>query len=119
MSTPFDQQRQLNTSSNSQIFPDDPFGGIKEPATNQSPLPQVVTAFHKRADTDGSQFAAHHTLGIQHNQASPGDHKHDGQNSKLIMDGVVITGSRGGNVALTNLILALASALGFTDSTTV
>lgn len=39
---------------------------------------------HDRADTDLSPRALHHTLGIKHNQASPGDHIHDGVTSKKI-----------------------------------
>jgi|ERR1043165_5919568 len=100
------------------LFPDDPFGGIKEGVQDPSPLPQVVNSFHKRSDKDSSATAQHHTLGPAHNQASPGDHKHDGTASKKLMDGISIGGSKGGNVALGNLITALAASLGFTDSTT-
>jgi hypothetical protein len=39
---------------------------------------------HTNADTDGSQTSLHHTLGQGHNQSSPGDHIHDGKNSKRI-----------------------------------
>lgn len=39
---------------------------------------------HDRADTDLSPRALHHTLGIKHSQASPGDHIHDGVTSKKI-----------------------------------
>ncbi len=39
---------------------------------------------HIRADTDISPRSLHHTLGTKHNQASPGDHNHDGANSKKI-----------------------------------
>jgi hypothetical protein len=34
------------------------------------------------------------------------------------MEGIELTGSKGGNVALANLITELAAILGFTDSTT-
>ena len=99
--------------------PEDPFGSIKKPASNTvAPSPQEVNNFHARADTDSGDGAIHHTLGLKHNQASPGDHKHDGKNSKLILEGKVLTGSKGGNVALANLITMLSTAFGFQDSTT-
>ena len=77
-----------------------------------------VNEFHNQDDVDTSDLAHHHTLGPKANQASPGNHLHDGVTSKKLMVGVEITGSKGGNVALANLITALADAFGFTDSTT-
>lgn len=73
---------------------------------------------HRYSDKDSSAFALHHTLGLKPNQASPGNHKHDGKNSQLLMKNVTVTGSKGGNAALISLIPKLATALGFTDSTT-
>lgn len=105
-------------NSDQQIFPDDPFGGIKKPVTNQVPLPEEVKLFHTKADTDSSALSIHHTLGIKNTQASPGDHIHDGKTSKKLMSGITVSGSRGGNAALGSLITALANAFGFTDSTT-
>jgi chemotaxis response regulator CheB len=58
------------------------------------------------------------TLGAGNLQASPGDHKHDGTTSKKLMTGITISGSKGGNAALADLITKLAAALGFTDATT-
>lgn len=101
-----------------QIIAGDPFGGVKQPVTDPSPEPRVVKQFHKRADTDAAVTSAHHTLGIGHNQASGGDHVHDGITSKKLMNGISIAGAKGGNVALGNLLTALASSLGFTDNTT-
>lgn len=46
--------------------------------------PQSTRRNHDRADVDLSHRALHHTLGTGHNQASPGDHYHDGTNSKKI-----------------------------------
>lgn len=46
--------------------------------------PQDSRRAHSRADTDISSRSLHHTLGTKHNQASPGDHNHDGTSSKLI-----------------------------------
>lgn len=101
-----------------QVIPDDPFGPIKKPKQKETPSPQEVREFHTRADTDSSALAAHHTLGVKHDQASPGDHKHNGVGSLFLMEGITITGSKGGNAALADLITKLAAALGFTDATT-
>lgn len=105
-------------ASGGQLFANDPFGSIKNPATNQAPLPEVVLNFHTRADTDSSAQALHHTLGIRNGQSSPGDHKHDGLSSKRLMEGITITGSRGNNIALQNLLANLSNAFGFVDATT-
>lgn len=107
-----------NTPPAGAVKPDDPFGQIKAPHSKLGADAQEVNKFHTRSDVDSSALAQHHTLGIKHDQAAPGDHKHDGINSLKLMSGVTITGAKGGNVALANLITALASALGFTDSTT-
>jgi hypothetical protein len=59
--------------------------------TNPSgPVPTSgeVTRAHTNSDVDSSIVAQHHTLGIQHTQASPGDHKHDNKSSKKIGVGV-------------------------------
>jgi hypothetical protein len=100
------------------IFPDDPFGPIKRPAARVAPPPQEVNKFHERSDVDSSSTAQHHTIGVKHDQASPGDHKHTGDNSLLLMEGITISGSRAGNAALADLITKLADAFGFTDATT-
>lgn len=68
-------------------------------------------------DTDSGVFAKHHTLGPRNGQAAPGDHTHDGGSSPLLLDGVVLSGSRGGNAALPSIIAALVK-LGATNSTT-
>lgn len=102
------------------VIPGDPFGGVK---SDQKPLgasPGEVLKFHNRSDLDSSAFAQHHTLGVKHTQAAPGDHVHDGQGSRKIGAGLnlTLTGAKGGNVALTNLIAMLKSVMEFTDSTT-
>lgn len=76
------------------------------------------------SSVDNSWNALHHTIGLKHDQASSGDHTHNGVNSNTIdpsklMAGITITGSRGGNVALANLLTALSSTFGFTNGTTV
>jgi hypothetical protein len=105
--------------ANNSVVPQDPFGPIKQPASTGSyPSAQEVNRFHTAADTDSGALAAHHTLGVKHDQASPGDHLHDGVGSKLIMENIVVTGSKGGNAALADLITKLSNALGFIDGTT-
>lgn len=79
--------------------------------------PLTVARFHNKDDLDSGSEAHHHTLGIKKDQSSPGDHKHDGTTSRKLLEGVSITGSRGGNVALASVIAALVK-LGATDSTT-
>lgn len=49
---------------------------------------QESAAAHTNSDVDSSVTAQHHTLGILHNQSSPGDHKHDGKSSKRIGKGL-------------------------------
>jgi hypothetical protein len=79
--------------------------------------PADVKEFHSKADTDSSALALHHTLGPKKDQASPGNHTHNGDTSRLILEGVVISGAKGGNTALASVINAL-KLLGATDSTT-
>lgn len=100
------------------VVPGDPFGTKKTPVTKTTPTPSEVNEFHSRSDVDSGSTAQHHTLGIKHDQASPGDHKHDGSSSRRLLEGKTLTGSKGGNVALTNLITMLSQSFGFTDSTT-
>lgn len=82
------------------------------------PSPQEVNDFHSNDDADVGALSHHHTLGNKSTQASPGHHTHNGVNSKKLMEGVTLTGAKGGNVALANLITELANAFGFTDNTT-
>jgi hypothetical protein len=56
--------------------------------TNPTPSSDAVNKFHNNSDADSSTTALHHTLGIAHNQASPGDHKHDGKSSKKLGKGL-------------------------------
>ena len=79
--------------------------------------PETVNRFHNKSDLDSSSDAQHHTLGIKKDQASPGDHKHDGTSSKRLLEGTSIIGSRSGGGALVSVIDALEK-LGATDSTT-
>lgn len=98
----------------------DQYGGGRPTAqVGQNPKPdaQVVEDFHTQADTDSRRESLHHTLGPLPTQSAPGDHNHDGGDSALLLLGVTLTGSRGGNVALVSVISALVR-LGATDSTT-
>lgn len=88
-------------------------------ASKSKPNAKELLDFHTHADTDGSQKAIHHTLGSGHNQASPGDHSHDGGASARIfpLEGITISGVKAGNTALASVIAALVQ-LGAKDITT-
>ena len=49
-----------------------------------TPSPDEVNALHQNSDRDSSVFAQHHTLGLGPTQASPGNHSHNGKDSKRI-----------------------------------
>lgn len=102
------------------VVPGDPFAEIKSEKKDPSPAPRDVNFFHTRADTDTSSSSVHHTLGIGHNQASPGDHVHDGKSSRKVGVGLslTVTGAKAGNVALGSLLTMLKNVIEFTDSTT-
>lgn len=82
--------------------------------------PEEVNKLHSRDDVDKSSFAHHHTLGPKRGQASPGDHVHDGRNSKKIAQGLgySISGAKGSNAALASLITLLGNFIDFKDNTT-
>lgn len=102
------------------VIAGDPFGETKAEKGSTNPSPQEVRDFHTRSDADSATTAQHHTLGTKRNQATAGDHIHDGINSRLLGSGqgFVLTGAKGGNVALANLIALLQEWIEFTDSTT-
>lgn len=52
--------------------------------SDDSPPASIVNKFHANSDSDTQTNAQHHTLGIGHDQASPGDHLHNGKSSKRI-----------------------------------
>ena len=81
--------------------------------------PQTVAKFHEKADTDAGADSLHHTLGPRNGQSSPGDHNHNGKNSRKLLAGTTLTGAKTGNPApaLASVIAALVK-LGATDSTT-
>ena len=45
---------------------------------------EEVNLFHLNSDRDAGPTSQHHTLGLGPSQASPGNHNHDGRNSKRI-----------------------------------
>lgn len=113
--------------------PQTPVGGPEQNGPSQ------VAAFHRNSDVDSSPLAQHHTLGIRPNQSSPGDHTHNGRDSRELdvysksetyskteadnkffdrTTPMTITGSRGGNVALASLLSALSSEGIIIDNTT-
>ena len=57
----------------------------------KAPTPNEAAKLHANSDVDASVTAQHHTLGLQHNQASPGDHTHNGKSSKRIGRGLDLT----------------------------
>lgn len=77
----------------------------------------TVDEFHQQSDLDTRGQAQHHTLGVGQDQASPGNHTHDGSTSPGLWGGNTISGSRGGNMALASAI-ALLVQKGAVDSTT-
>lgn len=103
-------------------IPNDPYGQVKKPSKESEDVVDAreIQRLHAKSDVDSSQFAQHHTLGTRHNQSCPGDHTHTGKDSRLIGKGagLTVTGSKGGNVALANLINMLHGVIDFTDSTT-
>lgn len=76
----------------------------------------AVNKFHENDDVDSSQTAHHHTIGLRQDQVSSGAHTHDGKNSRKILKGTTITGSRASGAALVSVIDALEK-LGATDNT--
>lgn len=114
--------------------PADQFGQVNSRkndfTTGDLPNSIEVAHFHRASDVDSSAQSQHHTLGTGRGQSSPGNHIHDGITSPkmgLLVPGTsasqpvpsfTLTGSKGGNVALTNLLTFLKLHFNFTDSTT-
>lgn len=110
----------MTTPGQNTVVPDDPFGVIKKESGPVGLDPRAVAQIHARDDVDSSQLAHHHTIGIKHDQASAGDHVHDGSSSRKVGAGMglTISGAKGGNAALGSLITMLKSVIEFTDNTT-
>ncbi len=95
---------------------DNPQGGFL-PDENAKPPAQVVDDFHTNSDVDSRAESQHHTLGPQPTQAAPGDHTHDGGDSRLLLEGVLITGSRNSD-AWRLSVNAILVRLGASDQST-
>jgi hypothetical protein len=102
------------------VIDGDPFGGIKKDAKPSSPEPREVNSFHSRSDVDSSTTAQHHTLGVKHDQASPGDHNHDGKGSRKLGQGLnlSISGVRNSVASENSIVLMLQQVIEFTDGRT-
>lgn len=98
---------------------DSPNPTIDKPST-EYPTADEVTRFHKNADTDARNESLHHTLGINAGQAAPGNHTHDGTDSPLILEGVILTGSKTANppTAFLSSVANALARLGVTDNST-
>lgn len=112
----------------------DKFGQVwsaeRDATKGDSPSPLESNRAHINSDVDSSLKSLHHTLGMRRNQASPGNHIHDGVTSPKLggrsmapgggstVPALTLTGSKGGNVALANLITMLKNFVDFTDTTT-
>jgi hypothetical protein len=105
------------TAPNTPADQGDPFGGEKsEPKNPGEVSARVINAMHRRSDVDAKATAQHHTLGVQRNQASPGDHVHDGKAGAGL--NLAVSGSRGGNAAVASILTMLKNVISFTDNTT-
>lgn len=62
-------------------------------ASEEDVSAEKVARFHANADTDASSTAIHHTLGGRANQAAAGNHRHNGNDSPQLLEGVELTGS--------------------------
>ena len=79
---------------------------------------RYVVEFHRNSDVDKDGKSLHHTLGTGSYNASPGHHTHDGRNSKLLFDNVVISGSRSASVgSILNAIIDALVPLGVQNGT--
>lgn len=98
----------------------DPYGKEKKDLVFHDVPPGQVRDFHTRSDLDFSKTSQHHTIGTKPSQAAGGDHNHYNNNGVKLAkgSGLVLTGAKGGNVALANLITMLQSVIEFTDNTT-
>jgi hypothetical protein len=99
-------------------FENDPFGSIKNDKKPASPEPREVNLFHARSDRDSSWSAQHHTIGIEHNQTSAGDHSHDGVGSRKVGYGMSLTVETGVSTAadLAALLVMLHKVIEFTET---
>jgi hypothetical protein len=102
------------------MFEEDPFGKVKTEPRNKALPAREVNKIHEKSDVDSAPTAQHHTVGTDRNQAAAGSHTHGGKDSVKIGTGLglAVTGSRGGNAAVTSLLTELAKVISFTNNTT-
>ena len=80
----------VNPTPESRVYPDarpDNYGQVNTSDRDKSRMggsASQANEAHYRTDTDASQKALHHTLGTGRNQASPGNHQHDGITSSFL-----------------------------------
>lgn len=88
-----------------------------KPDTDTKPSSETVDDFHTNSDVDLRSESQHHTLGPAPTQASPGNHRHDGGDSELILAGTAISGSRNSDAWRLSVNQILVR-LGASDNTT-
>ena len=91
---------------------------MRELLDGQAPSSDQVAKIHEKSDKDGGPKSQHHTLGPGPNQASPGNHTHDGGNSAFLLDGYTLTGSRADTATMITKFIEVLKLLGMKDSTT-
>lgn len=91
----------------------------------QPPTASQVNFIHRFSDKDGSEEAQHHSLGPDSLQAAAGNHSHNGRDSadlsaRYFRKGTppTVSGSRGANAALEDLLIEL-HALGIINNQTI
>ena len=89
-----------------------------DPSALDSLSAEQVEKLHKNADTDVRRESIHHTLGPGPVQAAPGNHRHDGSDSSLLLEGVTISGSRSSSTSILPSIIAALVKLGAIDQST-
>jgi hypothetical protein len=87
------------------------------------PTAHEVANFHRNADTNKRPEAIHHSLGTGHNQASFGDHIHDGSTGVQLLQATDLfnqnLGTPQGQKDAINQILNVLARLGAINSTNV
>lgn len=109
--------RQYGVDPDEKQAPRDQFIDRKD---DEAPSAEEVIKFHKFADVDSKPEAMHHTLGPSGNQAAPGNHTHNGQDSPLLLEGMIMVGDKNANppAAVLNSIIQAMVRLGARDNTT-
>lgn len=80
----------LKKFTEQRVYPNDApdnYGQVNSADQDRSRIgkpPNISVQDHYSSDVDSAQQAQHHTLGQGRNQASPGNHVHDGVTSKLL-----------------------------------